>query len=57
LVDGDVGDPEAMAEAVERYGVDSVIHFAAHKSSGESTSKPQPYFANNVARSTKVLES
>jgi len=35
LVKGDVGDPKVVAEAVERFGVDAVIHFAAYKSPGE----------------------
>src|SRR5271157_3518040 len=31
FVKGDGGDPKAVAEAVERYGIDAVIHFAAYK--------------------------
>jgi UDP-glucose-4-epimerase GalE len=57
LVEGDVGDPTAVAAAVEQYGIDSVIHFAAYKSPGESMFKPQRYFANNVVRSTRLLET
>jgi len=41
LVKGDVGDPKAVAETVERYGMDAVIHFAAYKSPGESMLEPQ----------------
>ena len=50
LVEGDVGDPKAVAEAVERYGIDAVIHFAAYKSPGESMLEPQRYFGNNAAK-------
>jgi UDP-glucose 4-epimerase len=57
LVEGDVGEPEAVAEAVERFDVDAVIHFAAYKSPGESTSKPQRYFGNNVAKSASLIET
>jgi UDP-glucose 4-epimerase len=41
LVIGDVGDPRAVADAVERYGINAVVHFAAYNSPGESMSKPQ----------------
>jgi UDP-glucose-4-epimerase GalE len=57
LVEGDVGDPKTVTEAVEQYGIDSVIHFAAYKSPGESMFKPQRYFANNVVSSTRLLET
>jgi UDP-glucose-4-epimerase GalE len=57
LVRGDVGDPGAVTEAVQSYGIDAVIHFAAYKSVGESMSKPQLYFGNNVAKSAALLES
>ena len=48
LVIGNVGDPKGVAEAVERYGIDAVVHFAAYKSTGESMSKPERYFGNKV---------
>ena len=57
LVKGDVGDSEVVAETVEQYGIDSVVHFAAYKSPGESMIRPQRYFANNVAASTRLLET
>jgi UDP-glucose 4-epimerase len=41
LVISDVGDPKAVADTVERYGIDAVLHFAAYKSPGESMSKLQ----------------
>ena len=57
LVTGDVGDPDAVAEVVQRYGVDAVVHFAAYKSPAESMSKPWRYFGNNVAKSASLLET
>jgi UDP-glucose-4-epimerase GalE len=57
LVTGDVGDPKAVAEAVERYGIDAVVHFAAYKSPGESMSKPQRYFGNNAAKTASLIET
>jgi len=56
-VKGDVGNPEAVAVAVERYDIDAVIHFAAYKSPGEFMLRPQRYFPNNVARSITLLET
>jgi hypothetical protein len=49
-----VGGPQWVAKTVERFGVDAVIHFAAYKSPGESM-PPHRYFANDVARSAKLL--
>jgi UDP-glucose-4-epimerase GalE len=57
LVRGDVGDPGIVTETVDRYGIDAVVHFAAYKSVGESMSKPQLYFSNNVAKSAVLFET
>ena len=57
LVIGNVGDPKAVADAVERYGINAVVHFAAYKSPGESMFKPQRYFGNNVAKSASLIET
>src|SRR5580704_16218932 len=57
LVVGDVGDPALVAETIQRFGIDAVVHFAAYKSPTESMSMPQRYFGNNVARSTKLMET
>ena len=57
LVKGDVGDPKAVVQTVERFGVDAVVHFAAYKSPGESMSKPERYFGNNVAGSASLIET
>ena len=57
LVVGDVGDPAVVAETVQRFGIDAVVHFAAYKSPAESMSLPQRYFENNVARSATLIET
>jgi len=57
LIEGDVGDEEAVRSTVEQFGVDSVIHFAAYKSPAESMFKPGRYFENNVAKSAKLIET
>jgi UDP-glucose-4-epimerase GalE len=55
FVEGDVGDEETVRRTVERFDVDSVIHFAAYKSPAESMLKPERYFDNNVARSARLI--
>ncbi len=57
LVRGDVGDPGAIRDAVERYAVDAVVHFAAYKSPAESMAEPQRYFGNNVAKTGSLLDT
>ncbi len=57
LVEGDVGDEETVRRTVEQFGVDSVIHFAAYKSPAESMLSPERYFENNVAKSSKLIET
>jgi UDP-glucose-4-epimerase GalE len=57
LVEGDVGDEEAVRRAVTQFDVDSVIHFAAYKSPAESMLRPDRYFDNNVSKSAKLIET
>jgi UDP-glucose-4-epimerase GalE len=57
LVEADVGDREAVLETLDRFGVDSVIHFAAYKSPAESVAQPQRYFANNSCHTASLLET
>jgi len=56
-VKGDVGDPAAVAQTVELFCIDAVIHFAADKSPAESMLRPQRYVGNNAARSATLLET
>ena len=48
FVQADVCDPAALDAVFARERVDAVVHFAAFKSVGESTSKPLAYYANNI---------
>ena len=48
FVQADVCDPAALNAVFARERVDAVVHFAAFKSVGESTSKPLAYYANNI---------
>ena len=43
-----VTDAAALAALFGRYQIDAVVHFAAFKAVGESTTKPLDYYANNI---------
>ncbi|MBA2239313.1 MAG: SDR family NAD(P)-dependent oxidoreductase, partial [Lysobacter sp.] len=44
----DVRDEFAMFQLLKAGGFDAVVHFAALKAVGESTSKPLAYYTNNI---------
>jgi len=43
-----VCDAAAMAGIFSRHAIDAVVHFAAFKAVGESTSQPLAYYGNNL---------
>ncbi len=43
-----VTDAPALAALFTRYQIDAVVHFAAFKAVGESTTNPLAYYANNI---------
>ena len=48
FVRADVCDGAALDAVFGSGRIDAVVHFAAHKSVGESTARPLDYYANNV---------
>jgi UDP-glucose 4-epimerase len=56
-VEGDVRDPQLLAELFSRHPFDGVIHFAALKAVGESVAKPLEYYANNVGGTIALLQA
>lgn len=52
----DCCDKEAMTSLFERYAIDAVIHFAAHKAVGESVNKPLEYYRNNLLSLINIME-
>ena len=48
FVQADVCDAAAIDAVFAREPIDAVVHFAAFKAVGESTSKPLAYYANNL---------
>ncbi len=55
LVVADVGDEKAVSEAIRRYQISAVVHFAGFLAVGESVEAPIRYYANNVANTLSLL--
>jgi UDP-glucose 4-epimerase len=53
----DVGDASALRAVFEQHRIDAVVHFAAFKAVGESTSKPLAYYRNNLGSLLTVCET
>jgi len=53
---GDIGDAELLRSIFKKYGIDSVMHFAAFADVGESVKNPQKYYINNVSKSLVLLQ-
>lgn len=56
LVEGDIRD-ETILDAVFRYPITAVIHFAGLKAVGESVAEPLRYYDNNVAGTLSLLKA
>jgi UDP-glucose-4-epimerase GalE len=55
LVEGDVGDRALVAETLRRYEIGAVMHFAAFAYVGESMTRPERYFHNNLVNTLSLL--
>lgn len=58
--EADIRDEKALDKIFGSYKVDAVIHFAGLKAVGESVSKPQEYYDNNITGTltlTKVMKA
>jgi len=56
LVVGSIADESLVAEVCTEHSITAVIHFAAHKSVGESMVNPGPYWTNNVQGTVHLIE-
>jgi UDP-glucose-4-epimerase GalE len=54
---GDIGDRAALARVLARHDIAAVMHFAAFAYVGESVTKPELYFDNNVAKTFVLLDT
>src|ERR1700722_4405027 len=50
----DLNDRPALLDALRKYKIDTVMHFAAYAYVGESVDKPLMYYQNNVATTINV---
>jgi UDP-glucose 4-epimerase len=57
LVEASIHDTDRVREAIRRYDVDAVMHFAAWASVGLSVRDPIGYYRNNVTGTLAVLEA
>ena len=57
VVEGDAADPAVLDSVFGRFGIDSVIHFAARKSVAESVADPLGYYRSNLGSTIAVAEA
>jgi UDP-glucose-4-epimerase GalE len=53
----DIHEKDKLTALLKNEHVDAVIHFAAYIAVGESTQRPEMYFANNVCGSLSLFEA
>jgi UDP-glucose-4-epimerase GalE len=56
LVEADLADRATLAETLRKYEIAAVMHFAAFAYVGESMTKPELYFNNNVVNTIGLLD-
>ena len=56
FIKGDTGDKALVSKLLRDYGVDTVMHFAAHTIVPESVEDPLKYYRNNTCNSRNLLE-
>ncbi|HEV2549221.1 MAG TPA: UDP-glucose 4-epimerase GalE [Stellaceae bacterium] len=57
FIEGDLADRALLCESLRRFEIGAVMHFAAFAYVGESMTRPEFYFANNVVNSLNLLEA
>jgi len=57
LVEGDIRDTARVAAMLKEHAIESVMHFAAWLSVGDSVHDPAGYYHNNVIGALSVLEA
>ena len=57
LVEGDIRDTARVAAILNEHAIESVMHFAAWLSVGDSVHNPAGYYHNNVTGALSVLEA
>ncbi len=57
LVEGDLGDRALLDRVFTEYPIDAVVHFAAFAYVGESVTRPDKYYQNNVVNTLNLLDA
>ncbi len=57
LVQGDIGDIEAVVALLDEHQITAAMHFAASSLVAESVAKPELYYANNVVATLRLLDA
>nr|WP_277346377.1 UDP-glucose 4-epimerase GalE [Solimonas marina] len=57
LVQASLGDTAVVKDALKRYQIDAVMHFAASSLVGESMKDPYRYYENNVIATLHLLQA
>jgi UDP-glucose 4-epimerase len=57
LIRGDIADGELLCSVIRKYGIKSVMHFAAFIQVAESVSLPLNYYENNSFNCLRLLKS
>ena len=57
FIEGDIADTAKLERVIKDEAIDAVVHFAAFAYVGESVTKPEIYFQNNVVGSLSLLDA
>ena len=57
FVEGDIADTAKLERVIKDEAIDAIVHFAAFAYVGESVTKPEIYFQNNVVGSLSLLDA
>ena len=57
FIEGDIADTAKLERVMRDEAIDAVVHFAAFAYVGESVTKPEIYFHNNVVGSLSLLDA
>jgi UDP-glucose-4-epimerase GalE len=57
LIKADIADRARVSQTLKAFGIEAVVHFAAHAYVGESVEHPRKYFDNNVSKTLALLDT
>lgn len=57
FIRGSTSNPEMLARTMSLYGIEAVMHFAAHIEVAESVAHPKKYYQNNLCNTLNLLQA